>query len=215
MRYILLVGFLVFLVSCGYTPQATDIETVTRFIKEKNLTDTEVCLTDKTFHFPDIIVGTKYSGEGLSQLDALVSAGLLSETEEIIGTPKSGPKYVYHYKEHRLIERKTFYLTNQGVKFFRTGKNNGHFCYGNPENVQIDEVTSFKNDQGDLILTATVSYDVMLKPDATWVSNAWVKREFPQASWGVTRSIVQQQFIKDSKGSINPVLPGILDNRYW
>ncbi len=214
MRNKILVIFLATLASCEYTPQKTDIKAISKLINN-TIADTEICLKDKVFRFPDIIVGSKYSGEGLAQLDALLSAGLLRETEEIISKPYNGPKYIYHYKQHHVIERKIFYLTELGMKYYRTDQSIGYFCYARPENIEIDTIDSTKNEQGDLVLTASFSYDVKLNPDASWISNTWIQQEFPQSSSIKNRQTAQQQFIKDSKGSIKPISPGIIDSLYW
>lgn len=199
---------------CDDTEQSADGEAILRLINEK-IADTEICLTDREFHFPDVIVGPKYSGKGLAQLDALVSASLLRETEEVLSEPKYAPKYVYHYRRNHLIERKTFYLTDRGVKYYRRDRGEGYFCYGRPADIQLVEVGSAQNDRGDLVLNATFSYDISVFPDASWTSNPWIQREFPQASWGQNRQTARQQFIKHGRNSIKPVSSGLLTSRYW
>jgi len=213
-RNLILLLFLTVLAACEDTAQKADVEAITQLINEKTA-DTKICLKDKVFRFPDVIVGSKYSGEGLAQLDVLASAGLLSETEEIISKPYNGPKYIYHYKQHQEIERKIFYLTELGIKYYRTDQGSGYFCYARPENIEIETIDSHRNDQGDLVLSASFSYDVKVNPAASWISSTWIQREFPQASWGEKRQITEQQFIKDSQGLITAVFPGTLDSPYW
>ncbi len=202
------------LTNCQYTSQSADSQSVLHYLNEA-IGNTKICLKDKEFSFPDIIVGPKYSGKSLAQLDALVIAGLLRETEEVIDKPNIGPKYIYHYKQHHQIERRTFYLTDLGSKYYHTDQNGGYFCYGQPDKIQIEAINSTRNKQGDQVLNVKFSYAVKRDPDAKWISNPWIQQEFQLTNQALKKQTAQQQFIKDNENSIKPVSPGIVNLHYW
>ncbi len=214
MKKTVLLIFLIFLTNCKDTSQSADSQSVLDYLNGI-IGNVEICLKDQEFRFPDVIVAPKYNGKGLAQLDALVIAGLLHETEETVSDADIAPKYIYHYKRHHQMERKTFYLTDLGLKFYRTNKNVGYFCYGRPEEIKIEQLNPAKNGQGELILNTTFSYHININPEATWISNSWIQREFPQVNQVSKRQTARQQFIKINNNSIKPVPSGIVNNRYW
>jgi hypothetical protein len=57
-RNLILLFFLTVLTGCEDSPQKADIEAISQLINE-TIADTELCLKDKVFRFPDLIVGSK------------------------------------------------------------------------------------------------------------------------------------------------------------